>query len=66
MLVVLYHGDPGDPMQQQIRIARASSLEDARRSHPDAIMVEAYVRPQIQQEVDLRKLRRGMPAFCAQ
>lgn len=42
MLVLLYEGDPADPMSQFIRVVRASSLNVAREKYPHAAMVQKY------------------------
>lgn len=63
MLVVIYEGDPGDPLAQTMRLVRAESVEAAREAHPQAVMVQRYVKPVRQDEIDLRKLRRGMPVW---
>ena len=60
MLVVLYEGDPSDPLSQRVRLVRASSIEDARAQHPKAFMVARYERPVRQEPADLSRLKRGV------
>lgn len=63
MLVVIYEGNPGDPLAQTMRLVRASSIEDAKERWPSAIMYQEFTMPKTQEPPDIGKLRRGMPVW---
>ena len=63
MLVVIYEGNPGDPLDQTMRLVRAASLEDARDKYPNAIMYQEFVMPSSQEPPNVGKLKRGMPVW---
>jgi len=63
MLVVVYEGNPGDPLDQTMRLVRAASLEDARQNHPDSIMCQEFVMPKFQEPPNVSKLKRGMSVW---
>lgn len=61
--MVVYTGDPGDPLNQQMRLVRATSLEQARLEYPDAIMVALFENPKRQEPPNLARLKRGMSVW---
>jgi hypothetical protein len=65
MLVVVYTGDPSDPLSQRMELRRAKSLEDAKQRYPQAICVAAVEKraPSHQAPPDYLKLRRGAPVW---
>jgi hypothetical protein len=63
MLVLVYEGSPDDPMTQFVRVVRASSLEEAEKNNPHAIMTQKFEQPTAQQMPDIKKLRRGQPVW---
>jgi len=63
MLVVIYEGNPGDPMDQTMRVVRASSTAEARELYPRAFLVQEYQEPSLQDPPDLKRLERGMAVW---
>lgn len=63
MRVLLYEGDPSDPLNQTMRVVRSKDLETARKEHPTAFSVQRYERPQFQHGIDVRDLQNPQSAW---
>ena len=63
MLVVVYEGNPSDPLDQTMRVVRASSFEEAADKCPHAIFMQELETSRNQDMPDIRKLKRGMPVW---
>lgn len=65
MLFIVYTGDPGDPLQQYMKLARGSSFDDVMSKNPDSIAIAVVERrkPIRQPEISIKKLKKGMPVW---
>lgn len=65
MLFIVYTGDPGDPLQQDMKLVRGSSYDDVASKNPNSIAISVVERrrPIRQPEISLKKLKKGMPVW---
>lgn len=63
MIVVVYEGNPADPLDQTMRVVRSRDLESARVENPGAFLVQEYKKPEFQEEPNIMTMRRPVPVW---